>query len=235
MSVNGSNTASQLGNNDDIQNLHNVNADQMGSAGAIRLPSTVGNIIFHVTGNMLQLLQMKGFFGLLAHEDPHDHIQNLVIVCGSFSFKNISQESIRLRLFPFSLVGETMKWLAEIPRDPITSCEKFTDVFYESFFPPSKIEKLRNNIQNFKRIDGEPIHEMWLRERDWCDKDHYVPPHEFPKPNEPNADPESFQTEDMFAHILKKVERLDKVLKEMKADFLDFNQTVTSFGVYETT
>ncbi|WMV25332.1 hypothetical protein MTR67_018717 [Solanum verrucosum] len=128
------------------------------------------------------------------------------------------------------------------------------------------MEKLRNNIQNFKRINGEPIHEMWLRgiirvepnggsrpsyqrlgenqgwtkdrdggwrdrERDWCDKDHYVPPHDLPKPKEPNADPESFQTKDRLAHILNKVEESDKLLMEMKADFSDLNQTVTSHSV----
>ncbi|WMV58855.1 hypothetical protein MTR67_052240 [Solanum verrucosum] len=46
MSVNGSN-ASQHGHNDDIRDLNNVNTDQIGSVGAIRLPSTVGNTIFH--------------------------------------------------------------------------------------------------------------------------------------------------------------------------------------------
>uniref|UniRef100_M1DLW6 Uncharacterized protein n=1 Tax=Solanum tuberosum TaxID=4113 RepID=M1DLW6_SOLTU len=40
MSVNGSN-ASKLGNNDDIGNMHDVNKDQLGSAGAIRLPPTM--------------------------------------------------------------------------------------------------------------------------------------------------------------------------------------------------
>jgi len=41
MSVNGSSAASQLRNNDDIGNLNDINADQMGSFGAIRLPPTV--------------------------------------------------------------------------------------------------------------------------------------------------------------------------------------------------
>uniref|UniRef100_M1DQF8 Integrase core domain containing protein n=1 Tax=Solanum tuberosum TaxID=4113 RepID=M1DQF8_SOLTU len=79
MSFNGRNE-SQLGNSDDIRNFHNVNDDKLESAGAIRLPPTVGNALFHVTSTMLQ---MKGLFGELSHEDLPDRIRNFVDVCGS--------------------------------------------------------------------------------------------------------------------------------------------------------
>jgi len=89
MSFNGS-TASQLGQNDDIGNLNDVNEAQLGSLGAIRLPPVMGNVVFYMNSMMLKLLQLKGLFGGLAHKDPHDHIRNFVEVSGPFSFKNIS-------------------------------------------------------------------------------------------------------------------------------------------------
>jgi len=79
-------------------------------------------------------------------------------MCSPFSLKDILQESIPLQFFPFSLMGEATIYLAELPRKSILSWEELTESFYLRFFPPSKMVKLCDNIQNFKRIEGEPIH-----------------------------------------------------------------------------
>lgn len=68
------------------------------------------SVVFYVTRTIVHLLQMKGLFRVLSREVPHDHIMNLSDVCGSLSLKNIPQDSIRLRLFPFSLIVEATQW-----------------------------------------------------------------------------------------------------------------------------
>ncbi|WMV41206.1 hypothetical protein MTR67_034591 [Solanum verrucosum] len=148
---------------DDVGDLNNANEAQLGSVGVIRLPPIVGYVALHVTSTKLQLLQAKGVFGGLDHENPHDHIQNFVDVCSPFSLKNILQESVRLQLFPFSLMGGSNQVVSESTEELHCVLGRNYRCILHKILPPSKMVNLSNNIRNFKRVDGEPIHETWLR------------------------------------------------------------------------
>ncbi|KAJ9556996.1 hypothetical protein OSB04_011610 [Centaurea solstitialis] len=71
--------------------------------------------------------------------------------------------AIRLRLFPFTLIGEAKAWLRSLEPSSITTWENLRAKFTLCFFPPSKIKKLRVDIHTFRPEDDEAISEA--RER----------------------------------------------------------------------
>lgn len=112
-------------------------------------PLTKGALCL-ITSSTLQILQLKGFFGGLTYENPHEHLRNHINVCLLFNFRRVSQEAIRLRLFPFFITGEVVRWLAELLWDSMTSWEELQDAFLERLSPSSKIVKLTRSIKDFK-------------------------------------------------------------------------------------
>lgn len=70
--------------------------DDVGLARAIRIPPAEEEGEFHITSEMLHLLQMKGLFGGQPHEDANLHLKNFIDVCSPFDMVHVSQKSIWL-------------------------------------------------------------------------------------------------------------------------------------------
>lgn len=78
---------------------------------------------------MLPSLQMKGLFRRQSHKYVNNYHKNLIFICKLFDSANILQESIHFRLFPFSLMGEAVIWLRELPEGSITLRVEFMKAF----------------------------------------------------------------------------------------------------------
>nr|GEW91047.1 reverse transcriptase domain-containing protein [Tanacetum cinerariifolium] len=76
-------------------------------------------------------------------------------------YPNVSNTSIKLMLFPFSIKGAARIWLEkELPRSILTS-EDLVFKFINQFLPPSKTTNLHNEITNFEQRFGESFCEAW--------------------------------------------------------------------------
>ena len=60
------------------------------------------------------------FYGL-ANEDPNAHIANFLQIYDTFKYNGISDDAIRLRLFPFTLKDKAKAWLNSQPPASITT------------------------------------------------------------------------------------------------------------------
>uniref|UniRef100_M1DYK4 Uncharacterized protein n=1 Tax=Solanum tuberosum TaxID=4113 RepID=M1DYK4_SOLTU len=76
MSDHGSDNDSHYGQNDNMGDLNDMSINVIYTTGAIQIPHTTGRFVFHITGTMIQLLQMKGFLWCLAHEGTHEQLRN---------------------------------------------------------------------------------------------------------------------------------------------------------------
>ena len=132
---------------------------------------------FELKSITLQLWQGIQFHEL-AHEDPNAHILNFLEVCDIVKYNGVSDDAIRLRLFPFSLKDKAKHWLISEPPDSITSWDHLSNKFLGSFFPPAKATKLRININSFYQYEGESFCEAWERFKDLLRK---CPHHSFTK------------------------------------------------------
>ena len=75
----------------------------------------------------------------------------------------VSDDAIRLRLFPFSLTDKAQCWLQAQPQGSITTWEDLAGKFLARYFPPSKYVKMRNEITCFSQMDMESLYEAWER------------------------------------------------------------------------
>jgi hypothetical protein len=98
-----------------------------------------GNFKLHTSLNtMVQANQFHGF----PSEDAKAHLQHFLELCDTIVIKDISPESIRLPLFPFSLLGKVKQWFYK-EKEAIKSWDKCFVVFLAKFFPMGKTNALR--------------------------------------------------------------------------------------------
>ncbi|KAF7823809.1 uncharacterized protein G2W53_021953 [Senna tora] len=144
---------------------------------SIRRPSIQANN-FEIKPATIQLLQANGQFGGSPIEDPNIYILNFLEICDTFKHNGVSDDAIRLRLFPFSLRDKAKVWLQSLPEGSISTWEELAQQFLTKYFPPGKTAKMRNDITSFVLLDNESLYEAWERFKELLRK---CPHHGLPK------------------------------------------------------
>ncbi|GJV81336.1 reverse transcriptase domain-containing protein [Tanacetum coccineum] len=75
----------------------------------------------------------------------------------------VSDDALRLSLFPYSLTHHAIAWYDRLPRNSIHSFDDMMRKFLSKYFPPSMVTKLRNEITEFKQKPHESLFEAWER------------------------------------------------------------------------
>nr|GEW94908.1 reverse transcriptase domain-containing protein [Tanacetum cinerariifolium] len=75
----------------------------------------------------------------------------------------VTDDVLRLYLFPHSLTHHATAWFDRLPRNSISTFDQMAKMFLGKYFPPSMVTKLRNEITNFSQRLDESLFKGWER------------------------------------------------------------------------
>ena len=95
----------------------------------------------------------------MSSENMNTHLTNFIEVCDIVKYNRVTEEALRLILFPLSLGDKAKHWLTSQPPDSITLWNDLVQKFLTKFFPPSKIAQLVQEINTYRQLKGENLAE----------------------------------------------------------------------------
>jgi hypothetical protein len=110
----------------------------------------------------IAMVQDKPFSGL-KNENPYTHLREFEHLCSCLAIAGMTQETIKWKLFPFSLLGKAKQWYAHSVRDVNGDCDELWKNFGLTFFPTSQVNALRIEILIFQQKEKETLGAAWAR------------------------------------------------------------------------
>nr|GEW79820.1 reverse transcriptase domain-containing protein [Tanacetum cinerariifolium] len=116
---------------------------------------------FGLKNDIIQQVQNSCQFHRLSGDDSNKHLYKFLHVAQSIKVNGVTDDALRLYLYPHSLTHHATAWFDRFPRNSITTFEQMAKMFLGKYFPPSMVTKLRNEIANFRQRPDESLFEAW--------------------------------------------------------------------------
>jgi hypothetical protein len=130
---------------------------------------------FEIKTSTICMVQHSPFTG---KEDSNLHLQAFIQLCQTFNMDGVTQDQMRARLFPFSLLGKALQWFHSQPAETVQNWNALMRAFMKEYYSPGKTQSLRNKIATFAQYPTETISEAFERFNEYT---RAVPHHKFPK------------------------------------------------------
>nr|GEW39781.1 reverse transcriptase domain-containing protein [Tanacetum cinerariifolium] len=94
-------------------------------------------------------------------DDANKHLDKFLHVTQSIKVNGVTDDALRLYLFPYSLTHHATAWFDRLPMNYILSFDQMATKFLSKYFPPSMVTKLRNEITNLRQRPDKSLFEAW--------------------------------------------------------------------------
>nr|GEZ36331.1 hypothetical protein [Tanacetum cinerariifolium] len=133
---------------------------------------------FELKNDMIQQVRNSCQFHGLLGDDANKHLDKFLHVTQSIKVNGVTDDTLRLYIFPHSLTHHATAWFDHLPRNSINTFEEMAKMFLGKYFLPSMVTKLRNEITNFHQRPDESLFEAWERYKlsiDRCPNQNMLP------------------------------------------------------------
>ncbi|KAL4363566.1 hypothetical protein GQ457_04G021350 [Hibiscus cannabinus] len=121
---------------------------------------------FELKPVMFNMLNTPYQFGGSPAKNARQHLKSFLEICNSFKIHGVSNDVLKLKLFPYSLRDKAKAWLNNLPPGSLQSWIELCRSFLAKFSYTNMTDNLQNQITYFRQEDDEAMHEAWERYRD---------------------------------------------------------------------
>nr|GEV35115.1 reverse transcriptase domain-containing protein [Tanacetum cinerariifolium] len=112
-------------------------------------PIAIQETNFGLKNDMIQQVSNSCQFHGLPGDDANKYLDKFLHVTQSIKVNGVTDDAIRLYLFPHYLTHHATAWFDRLLRNSNNTFEQMAKMFLGKYFPPLMITKLRNEITNF--------------------------------------------------------------------------------------
>nr|GEW09412.1 reverse transcriptase domain-containing protein [Tanacetum cinerariifolium] len=136
----------------DLQTMEELRQSTLNGRGGPIAPIAIQATNYGLKNDMIQQVQNScQFYGLLG-DDANKYLDKFLHVTQSIKVNGVTDDALRLYLFPHSLTHHTTAWFDHLTRSSINTFEQMAKMFLGKYLPPSMVTKLRNEITNFHTL-----------------------------------------------------------------------------------
>nr|GEX43695.1 reverse transcriptase domain-containing protein [Tanacetum cinerariifolium] len=143
----------------DLRTMEELCQTSLNGRGGPISPIAIQATNFELKNDMIQQVQNSFQFHSLQGGDANKHLEKFLHLTQSIKVNGVTDNVLRLYLFPYSLTHHATAWFDHLPRNSINSFEQMDKMFLRKYFPPSMVTKLKNEITNFHQRPDESLFE----------------------------------------------------------------------------